>query len=90
MQNSKLAKKMLQYLPVFLVLAATVVGLMIGKYLNPMQLPTESNKLQPPVVLGTLDPCSFTIYTSLPPKCKTLEGKFIPLPGSSSTIFVTP
>ena len=99
MQVSKLAKSMLKYLLVLAVLFAAVIGLLIGKDLYPnssdsqsrilTQLPSEPNNLQPPMIVGTMDPCSVSIYTSLPPKCKTLDGKFIPVPGASS-IFVTP
>lgn len=40
---------------------------------------------------GDLDSCiSPLIYTSLPPKCRTLEGKFIQLPGTSPRIFLVP
>jgi hypothetical protein len=99
MRISKLAKNMLKYLPVLVVLFATIIGLFIGKGLypasdsqsrTPTQLPIEPNNPQSSIVLGTIDPCSFSIYTSLPPKCKTLAGKFIPLSGTSSQILVTP
>jgi hypothetical protein len=98
MQISKRAKYMLKYLSVLAVLLATIIGLFIGK--DPYrissdsqlkastQLATEPNNPQQPIILGTMDPCSVTIYTSLPPKCKTMDGEFIPVPGSY--ILVTP
>jgi hypothetical protein len=101
MRISQLAKGMLKYLPVLAVLIATVTGLLMGKDLyptsldsrpkTPTQLQTEPNKPQPLIVLGAEGPCSFSnIYTSLPPKCKTFDGKFVPVPGTSWNIFVIP
>ena len=101
MRSSKLAKNLLKYLPVLAVLVATVLGLLIGKDLyptslnaqskTPAQLSPESNNLQPPIILGAEGPCRFSnLYTSLPPKCKTLDGKLIPAPGTSPYILVTP
>jgi hypothetical protein len=92
---------MLKVLPVLAVLAATVAGLFIGKDLypplldsqsrTPVQLQDETNSLQPPIIMGAESPCGFSnIYTSLPPKCRTFDGKFIPLPGASSNLFVVP
>jgi hypothetical protein len=98
MQISKQAKHMLKYLSVLAVLLATIIGLFIGKDLywissdsqlkTPTHLATEPNNPQPQIIMGTTDSCSLTIYTSLPPKCKTMDGEFIPVPGSY--IFVTP
>ena len=91
MQNSKLTKTMLKYLSILAVLAATVIGLFIGKDLYPTSLDSQSKTPTqlPPIVLGTVDPC-VAIYLSHPPKCKTLDGKFIPLPGTTPYIIVTP
>lgn len=99
MQISKLARTMLKYLPVLAVLAATVIGLFIGKDLYPTsldsqpkthaQLPAAPNNSQPPIILESVDPCG-AIYLSLPPKCKTLDGKFILPPGPTPYIIVTP
>jgi hypothetical protein len=90
MRISKLAKTMLKYLPILAVLAATVIGLFIGKDLYPPSLDSQPKTPTPlPLVLGTIDPC-VAIYLTQPPKCKTLEGKFIPLPGTSPYIIVTP
>ncbi len=87
MQFSKLAKNMLKYLPVLAVLAAIALGLFLGKDLYPTGLDSLSET--PLIVLGADGPCdSSNLYTSLPPKCKTLDGKFVPVPGSS--ILVTP
>jgi hypothetical protein len=86
MRSSKLAKNLLKYLPVLAVLVATVLGLFIGKDLyltsfdsqskTPALLSPEPNNPQPPIALGAEGPCRFSnLYTSLPPKCKTLEGR---------------
>jgi|SRR5215207_3371130 len=99
MQNSKPAKAILKYLPLLAGLTATVVVLFIGIELyptfldsqlkTPTPLSTEPNNPQPPIVLGTVDPC-VSIYLSQPPKCKTLDGTFIPVPGATQFILVTP
>lgn len=99
MQNSKLANIMLKYLPILAVLAATVIGLLIGKDLYPTsldsqtktpatQLQIEPNNPQSPRVMGTIGPC-MGIFLSLPPKCKTVEGEFISVPGTSSYILLS-
>ncbi len=101
MQTSKLAKRMLKYLPVLAVLIAAVIGLFIGKDLyptllvtsakTPTQLSIEPNSLPPLIVLGGTGPCGFSnIYTSLPPKCKNFDGSFGPVPGTSPNFFVIP
>ena len=96
MRISKLTKNMLKYLPVLAVLVATAVGLFIGKDLYPtlalnsqsktiVQLPTGPNNAPLLQMPGSGNPCFYSnIYTSLPPKCKTAEGEFIPLPGTSN------
>jgi hypothetical protein len=89
MRISKLAKNMLTYLPVLAVLVATVIGVLMGRDLYP------ASPASPPGILMIApesgEPCGLSaIYTSLPPKCKTLEGKFIPVPGTSPFILVTP
>ena len=90
MRVSKLAKSMLKYLPILVVLAATVIGLFIGRDLYPASLDSQpKNPLQPPTVLGTIDPC-MAVYLTQPPKCKTLDGKFIFLPGASPSLMETP
>ena len=87
MQVSTLAKNILKYLPVLVVLLAIALGLFIGKDLYPTALDSLSEK--PLIVMGADGPCdSSNLYTSLPPKCKMLDGKFVPVPGSS--ILVTP
>ena len=101
MRSSKLAKNLLKVLPVLAVLVATVLGLFIAKDLYPPSLDSqqktpallspEPNNREPPMVPGAQGPCGFSnLYTSLPPKCKTLDGKFIPAPGTSPYILVTP
>jgi hypothetical protein len=89
MRSSQLAKNMLKYLPV-LAVAAMVIGVLIGNGLYPTSLDsepktpaqslTEPNNPQPLTILGAEGPCGLYIYTSLPPKCRTFDGKFIPLP----------
>lgn len=80
---------MLKYLPVLAVLAAIALGLFLGKDLYPTGLDSRSEK---PLVISVADgPCdSSNLYTSLPPKCKTLDGKFIPVPGTYPYTLVTP
>lgn len=101
MRIPELAKKLLKFLPVLALLIATLIGVVAGKDLfptsldtqttTPPQLPTEPNEQQPPIILGNMGPCNFSnLYLSLPPKCKTLEGEFIPAPGTSPYILVTP
>jgi hypothetical protein len=81
MRSSKLRKNMWKQLPVLAVLVATLLGLLIGKDLYP----------KPPITLEAQGPCGASnLYTSLPPKCKTLDGKLIPLPGTSPFVVVTP
>jgi len=91
----------LKYLPVFAVLVAVVIGVLFGKELYPTsgdlqhktltQSLTVPNSLQPQFVLGGEAACGFSnIYLSFPPKCKTLDGKFIPLPGPFPYEFLPP
>jgi|WetSurMetagenome_2_1015567.scaffolds.fasta_scaffold989108_1 hypothetical protein len=101
MRNSPIVKNMLKYVPVGAVLVATLMGMLLGKDLyptsldfhskTPTQLSTEPNSRPPLIIMGSEGPCGFSnIYTSLPPKCKTLEGEFMPVPGSSPYIGLTP
>jgi hypothetical protein len=96
-----MVKNMFKYLPILAVLIATLIGVLLGKDLyptsvdfqskTPTQLSTEPHSSQPLIILGSEDSCGFSnIYTSLPPKCKTLGGEFIPLPGTSPDIVLTP
>ena len=101
MQISKLAKGIRKYLPLLAVLAATVIGLVVGKNLysasldsqrtNPAQLtlaPGDSPRLTLP---GTMGQCPLSsIYLSLPPKCRTSDGSFIPVPGTAPYIMIVP
>jgi hypothetical protein len=99
MRISKLAKDLTSYLPVLAVLAATVTGLLIGKELYPGSLPSQPVILAyvqaepgdpgPLPIQDAGGPClSSLIFTSLPPKCRTFEGKFIPLPGASNVFLI--
>jgi hypothetical protein len=101
MRNSEIVKNMLKYVPILAVLAATLIGVFIGKDLyptlldfqskTPTQLSTEPNSQQPLIIPGSEGPCGLSnIYTSLPPKCKTLEGEFIPVPGTFPYSVLTP
>ena len=82
MRISKLAKSILRYLPVLAALVATGAGLLIGKDLYPASLPSAATT--PSQVWVESGRCiSPLIYTSLPPKCRTADGTFIPMPGSS-------
>ena len=54
------------------------------------RLPWERNTPEVLIYPATAGTCfGPLIYTSLPPKCKTIEGEFIQLPGSSE-VFVLP
>ena len=98
MRLSDSVKKMLKVLPVLAVLAATGIGLWIGNEIYPSSpaLPAgtarflaldQQYKQLPPGAAGTC--ASPLIYTSLPPKCKTADGTYTPLPGTSY-LFVIP
>ena len=93
MRVSQPVKNLLKYLSVLAVLSATVIGLFIGKDLYPpsfhSQVGKNSSKLLP--INRAANSClSPLIYTSLPPKCKTADGKFIPIPWESSYVFGIP
>jgi hypothetical protein len=101
MQISNVAKRLLKVLSVFVLLAATAIGLFLGKDLYPTlvdshlktatQLPTESTNPQPLIVLEEVGPCSFSnLYLSLPPKCKTADGSFVPAEGTSPYLIRIP
>ncbi|HSL46836.1 MAG TPA: hypothetical protein VK897_25590 [Anaerolineales bacterium] len=101
MQISKLAKNMLRYLPVLAVLVATVLGLLLGEGLYPpsldsqletvAQLPGGSSNPQSLIIPATTDTCmTGMIFTSLPPKCKTLDGNFILANGTSPYVIAIP
>ena len=96
MQKPKLTKHMLKALPVLVVLGAAVFGLLFGNNLFPASLNSDvrfatSKTLQllpMPEAAGSCAPSA--IYTSFPPKCKTLAGELIPVPGSSPYLFALP
>ena len=93
MRISQQIKNMLKYLPVLAVLAATILGLFAGTNLYPTSLDSQSetNKPQLMPIREAVDSCRFSnIYTSLPPKCRMPDGKFIPVPGTSPYSFVPP
>ena len=93
MRVSQPVKNLLKYLSVLAILAASVIVLLIGKDLYPpsfhSQVETNSSQFLP--ITEEVDLCvSPLIYTSLPPKCKTADGEFIPMPWASSYGFVIP
>lgn len=101
MRISQCLRDMSRYLPVLAVLAATVVGLFLGKDMYPVSgdpqprtpasFVVEPKEPQLWLAAGTAETCfSSLIYTSLPPKCKTLDGKFIVMPGTSPYFVVIP
>ena len=83
MRVSQPVKNLLKYLSVLAVLAATVIGLFIGIDLYPPSFHSQ-------VETNSLKCLSPLIYTSLPPKCRTADGKFIPIPWESSYVFGIP
>ena len=99
MKTSKLAKNIWKYLPLLAVVVVAATGIFIAKDLyqtsldsqvtSITQFPAEQNGPQLIPDFGTAGPCiSPLIYTSLPPKCKTTDGKFIQLPGSSNVLVI--
>ena len=93
MRISQQIKNMLKYLPVLAVLAATILGLVAGTNLYLTSLDSQSETNKPPLVLipEAVDSCRFSnFYTSLPPKCRLPDGRFIPVPGTSAYSSVPP
>ena len=101
MQTSKLAKYILAYLPVLAVLVATVLGLLLGEGLYSTSLDSQGEPVtqlaaapdnpQPLTVLGSPGTCmGDLIFTSLPPKCKTVDGSFILANGASPYVILSP
>ena len=100
MQTSKLAKYMLAYLPVLAVLVATMLGLLLGEGLyttsidshhKPVtQLTAVPSNPQPSIALGSPGTCmGDLIFTSLPPKCKTVDGSFMLANGTSPYVILS-
>lgn len=90
MRISNLVKNVLTYLPFLAVLVVTGLGLWLGRDLYPSLFPAETNTLSQPralLSLGTEVPCNL-IYTSLPPKCKTFDGSFVPADGISALVIL--
>lgn len=94
MQTFKLAGNIRRYLPLFAITIVMVLGMFIAR--DFLQISADA-----PFGTATqlLDgqtgfegrPCiSLNIYTSLPAKCKTADGKFLPVGEIWSNVFVTP
>lgn len=78
---------MWKYLAVLALLAAISLGFLVGKELYPTA--PESYSETQPIILEATGPCSASnVYTSLPPKCKTFAGDFVPMLGPP--LLVTP
>ena len=97
MQAKKLARNLLKCVPVMAVLAAVVVGLLIGQDLSPItlnshsEISTQLNQLAPAIRPGGAGECvSSILYTSLPLKCRTADGSFIQADGISRLIIKIP
>jgi hypothetical protein len=101
MRTSKLAKSILNYLPVLAVIAVAMIGVLLARKPDQTSLASvtktitqysaeEDNpmRLLFPSETGTC--LSPEIYTSLPPKCRTMDGSFIQLPGPSPDGFLIP
>lgn len=85
MHIAKLTKNNWKYLLVLAILVAIPLGLFIGNNLYPTRLDSQSQG--PLIILGTESPCDFSnVYTSLPPKCRTFDGEFVPVPGSALSV----
>lgn len=97
MQISKAVISVLKYLSCLAILMTIALGLFAGKNLysslfdvQSKSASAESNNLLPSFILGETDPCESLIYTSLPPKCRTFDGKFIAMPEFSPYISAIP
>jgi len=88
MHTSKLIKSILKYLPLLAVIVLVVLGVSIAKDLHQTSLgsqlktPAQSatKQIKPPLLpnpVGTGSCALPNVYTSLPAKCKTADGKFI-------------
>ncbi len=100
MQTSKLPKLIMTYLPILAVIAAIALGALLGRSLYPLPVASGNRataQLSPPEIVP---PVMFTqelgacvpsqIYMSLPPKCKTIDGRLIEVPGTSNTLVIPP
>ena len=92
MQTTKLAKSILNYLPILAVMAAVVLGMVMAKDPDQPSLNSQAINTTPLLMLpGADSPCiSPLIYTSLPAKCKTADGTFIQVDEMSSNVFTVP
>lgn len=89
MQTSIIKKLLLKYLPLLIVMAVALTGSRMIKDLDPKvvdsrteinEIPLQTEQLEPQLlnVNETENECfGPLIYTSLPPKCRTLDGDFI-------------
>ena len=91
MNISKLTTSILKYLLLFTVMMVVVTGLFIAKDLHQAGLKFQ-DKAPKQVVLtipGGTGSCTLpNVYTSLPAKCKTADGKFAQGTWSSPNIMV--
>ena len=96
MQISKTAKHVFAYLSLLIVIIAAAVGGLIIIKSPPQKLdaaevpamvqPNNSTSIQSLSGMGT---CTLpNVYTSLPAKCRTADGKFIQGDWSSPTVLI--
>jgi hypothetical protein len=94
MQTFKLSGNIRKYLPLFAITVVMVLGMFIAR--DFFQISTDTPFGTTTQLLdgqtGFEDrPCiSLNIYTSLPPKCKTADGKFLQVGEIWSNVFVAP
>ena len=101
MRTSKLVKGIVVHLPILAVMLIAVTGMFVVKELYPpapdfrvgaiTQFLAEPANPQVLLAPGTVGRClSPLIYTSLPPKCRTASGAFVPMDGFPANVFVAP
>jgi hypothetical protein len=96
MQVSTFLKSALKYVPVLVVIAVAVTGILLSKESDVQittntQLQGESNNSDV-IILSTPTPLcmGFQIYTSLPPKCRASDGTLVQFNGFSSNFIMPP
>jgi hypothetical protein len=97
MQTSKPVKSVWKYLAALAVMAVTVTGIVILTQLYPpapelQVVAITQPSAEPDNAPGLIQPLAedqclpYLIYTSLPPKCKNIDGTFTQMEGMPSGI----
>ena len=95
MEISKLSKKISKYLPLLVAVVVAVTGVFIAKDVRQTSFDSQMSieQINPELSASfeSTGSCALPyIYTSLPAKCKTLDGKFIPIDGMPSNLVGLP